>query len=947
MSRLLRTTLLTAALWAITLPAAALDLKAPIPIGPQVKVGKLSNGLTYYIQRNGKPEKKLELRLVVKAGSVLEDDDQQGLAHMVEHLAFNGTANFKRQELVSYLQSIGLKIGADLNAYTGQDETVYMLPVPTDRKENVDTAFNVLEDWARGVTLDAEAIDKERTIVLEELRAHKGVQQRAQLAMLPKILNGSRYASRIPAGKEEVIRKASADTVRRFYRDWYRPDLMAVIVVGDIDPADAERQIKQHFAKLQNPANARPRHYPEIPARKGIEAFVFTDGEIPVNSVALHYSPRLEPERGTYGSYRDKMISGLYTIMLNQRFAEMAQQPNPPFMQAGGGNAPLTARHKEFTLGAVLGAGGAAPAFTALQQELQRVRQHGFSKDELERASKVALAQMKHGYNQRNTTDSSAYAAEYQRNFLAAETIPGMEAEYQLFQDLLPTISLDDVNAAARKVFAPETGKLVVYAGGTASGPAPTEQQLLATVAAGANAHAEQRKEEKLAAHLMERPAKPGTIVAETHDDKLGLTRLTLSNGVKVILKPSDFRKDQVLLGAKRFGGQTLFDAQEMPNARIASMLATAMGVRDYNQLAMQKILDGRNASASASLGVYTDEISGQSGSSPEDLEAMFQLLWLRFDGVRRDENVYNAVKGSVTELVRNRAVSPEARFGDAIVEATYGDNPYAPRAFVSGDVAKLDLDRSIALYRQRFASAKGLSFVLVGDFDVAAIKPLVTAYLGTLPTPDLPLNYRDVGLRVAKGVVKKEVQAGTEPKSAVSLMFSGPAKWSPEETLRMEALVEVMNLRLFSVLREKDGLIYGGQAAGSVERIPYQHYQIGMQMPTGPEKVGKLVSGLFAQIDDIKANGPTQAELDKIKANWRQGHRQWQRENNHWLNGLQASLLNDTDPMRLLTITGEIEALTIADVQRAAQRYFDKNNYVEVVLNPGASVAAASATAR
>lgn len=947
MFRLIRITFFSAAFLAAAFPVAAVDLKAPIPVGSQVKVGKLPNGLTYYIQRNGKPEKKVELRLVVKAGSVLEDDDQQGLAHMVEHLAFNGTTNFKGQELISYLQSIGLKIGADLNAYTSADETVYMLPVPTDRKENVDTAFKVLEDWARGVTLDAQAIDKERAIVLEETRAHKGVQQRAQLALIPKVLNGSRYASRLPIGKEEVIRSASPEALRRFYRDWYRPDLMAVIVVGDIDPLDAERRIKSHFSGMKNPADKRVRDYPDVPARKGNEAFVFTDSEMPMNTVAMHLSTRLEPDLGTYGSYRDKTIAVLYAYMLNQRLAETAQKPNPPFIAGWGVDLPITPRHKQFMLGALPGAGGVAPAFAALLEEMQRVRLHGFSAPELERARKDRLTKLKHAYNERNTVDSSTYVAEYQRHFLQNESIPGIEAEYRLAEDMLPAISLDEVNAAARKTFAPDAGKLVAFSGGTKSGPAPTEQQLLAAVAAGEQAKVEKREEEKLAAHLMERPAKPGAIVAESRDEKLGLTRLTLSNGVKVILKPTDFRKDQVLLGARRYGGQTQFEAQDMPNARLASSLAMAMGVRDYNQLAMQKILQGRNAAAQAGLGIYTDEISGQSGSSAEDLEAMFQVLWLRFDGVRRDENVYNAVKGGVTELVRNRAVSPEAQFVDAIVEVTYGGNPYAPRAFVSADVDKLDLDRSMALYRQRFGSAKGLSFVLVGDFDLAAIKPLVTAYLGTLPTPDLPLEYRDVGLRPAKGVVKKEVQAGTEAKSIVSFTFSGAAKWSPEETLRMGALTEVVNQRIFSVLREKHGLIYGGHAAGAVERIPYQHYSITMQMPTGPDKVEKLVAALFAEIDDLRANGPTLAELDKVKANWRQGYRQWQRENTYWVGNLQASLLDGTDPMRLLTITDEVEKLTAADVRDAARRYLDKSNYVEVVLNPGAAPKTASVSAQ
>jgi zinc protease len=948
MPRLFRTTLLAAAVLATILPASAgaIDLNAPLPVGPQVKVGKLANGLTYYIQQNGKPEHKLELRLVVKAGSVLEDDDQQGLAHMVEHLAFNGSTHFKKQELVSYLQSIGLKFGADLNAYTGPDQTFYMLPVPTDRKENVDMAFTVLEDWAHGVTFNPEDVDKERAIIYEDARTHKGVQERIQRALAPKLYLGSRYPEREPIGREEVIRTATPDLLRRFYRDWYRPDLMAVIVVGDIDPQEAERQIQAHFAGLKNPAPERPRVYQDIAARTASEAFVFTDAEIPVNTVALHYPARFHPDPATYGSYREHITDMLFTAMVNQRLAGLAQGANPPFLFGGVQEVPLSPRHREFVQVAGVGAGGSAPAIAALQQEQQRIRQYGFTAAELEPARKFVLNMFERGYNERNTTDSARYVEEYQRNFLTNEEIAGREAEFRLASELLPAIGVDDVNAAARTAFPPDAAKLVVYAGGTKSGAAPTEQQLLADIAAGERASVENRTEKALATRLMARPARPGRIVAESRDAKLGLTRLTLSNGVQVILKPSDFRKDQVLLGAKRYGGQTLFNAQDLQGARLAAPLAMVMGLKDYSALDLGKMLAGRNAAANVSLGMYTDEISGQSGSGPEDLETMFQMLWLRFDGVHRDENAYNAAKGRVGEVLRNRAAQPEARFADTIVDTVYAGHAYEPREPKPDEIAGLELGRSITLYRQRFASARGLTFVLAGDFQVEAIKPLVAAYLGTLPTPALPLAYRDVGLRPAKGVVRKEVVGGIEPKSVLSLTFAGPAAWSPTEGLRMGALTEVMNLRVVSVLREKLGLLYGGGMAGSVQRIPYQHYEISTQLTTAPDKVDALTAAIFAEIDNLKASGPTPAELDKVKANWRQNFRQWQHENGYWITGLQDSLLDGTDPARILSVSDEIEQLTTADVQKAAQRYFDKNNYVEVVLKPEAPQKTASAAA-
>ncbi|QJE03647.1 insulinase family protein (plasmid) [Massilia forsythiae] len=932
---------LFAAIFASSLPVhAALDLQAPVPIGSQVKVGKLANGLTYYIQRNGKPAHRVELRLVVKAGSVLEDDDQQGLAHMVEHLAFNGSTHFKKQELVSYLQSIGVKFGADLNAFTSFDETVYMLPVPTDSKENIDTAFTVLEDWAHGVTLKDEDIDKERPIVLEEARVHKNAQERAFKALLPQQFNGSRYARRLPIGQEETIRHARPEALRRFYRDWYRPNLMALVVVGDIDPAEAESLIKAHFSSLTNPAQERPRTYAAIAARTTDDAFVFADNDIPANSLNLYYPVRSEADPGTYGSFRTKTVDKLFSVLLNMRLVQRTQQENPPFIGAWGGEMQLMGRNKQFLLGAQLGAGGAKPALAALQEEQQRIRQSGFTTAELERSRKVVLKTYEQAYNQRGTTDSAQYATEYLQHFLIGGTIPGIEAEYRLVQDILPTIGVADVNAAAAKAFPADAAKLIAFVGETRSAPAPTVPQLLAEAASAATGKATfaNRDEQVLGSRLMDRPAKPGVIVAETRDQRLGLTRLTLSNGVKVILKPSNFRKDQVLLGAQRYGGRTLFDASDVLGAKFAGAAVRSMGIKNYRPFDLQKILAGRNADVFAGINRYTDDIAGGSGSDPDDLETMFQMVSLRFAGARRDETMYKNFIDNVTEATRAAAATPEGRFEDAITDALYAGHAYEERTPTSREIARISLDRTLAMDGQRFASAKGLTFVIVGDFEIDAIKPLVGAYLGTLPVTDVATDYRDVGLRPSRGVVRKTLAAGKDPKSVVALTFSGPADWSPAEALRMDALKEVLNLRVNSVLREKLGLIYGGQFNASLQRIPYQHYEIATRLTTGPDNIEQLTTALFAEIDKLRADGSSQAELDKVKANWRQGYRQWQQENTYWLQNLQASLLDGTDPARLLTILDEVDKLTVADVRRTAQRFLDKENYVEVVLTPEAA---------
>jgi zinc protease len=947
MRHLLRAAVLAALFAPAAFAQAEVDLNATIPVGPQVKLGRLPNGLTYYIQRNTRPEHRLELRLVVKAGSVLEDDDQQGLAHFLEHMAFNGSTHFKKHELVSYLQSIGVKFGADLNASTGADQTIYMLPVPTERKEYVEQAFTVLEDWARGLSLNDADIDKERPIVLEEIRMRKGVGERLQKVLLPKLLNGSRYADRLPGGKEDIIRSFKPDTLRRFYHDWYRPDLMAVVVVGDIDPSDAEQLVKTHFAGLSNPEHERERRYPEIPPLAGTEALAVTDKELTTSAVELHYPVRFAPDRGTYGSYREKLVQGMFGAMLSLRLAELSQQATPPFMGARAGVTNVSPRYKGYVASAALGAGGSKPALAALLQEQQRLRQYGFTAPELERVRKTMLHGLERAYNERSTIHSTAYVDEYIRNFLSGEEIAGIEAEYKFTQELLPTIGLEELNAYARKTIPADSGKLVTFIGGEPKDkPAPNGAGLLAEVSAAERATVTAREEKAVASELMARPARPGSIVEESQDKQLGLTRLTLSNGVKVILKPTDFQKDQVVLSAMRYGGQNLFDEKDIANARMASTVVSSMGLKDFAPLDLQKILAGKSASVGVGMGAYTDNVSGRSGSSEADLETMFQMLWLRFDGARRDENLYKSFMGKQQEVLRNRLAMPEARFSDAQVDALYNGHPYEPRAMTLADVDKVSLDRSLAIYRQRFASAKGMTFVLVGDFDVQKIKPLLAAYLGTLPTPDLPVAYRDVGLRTARGVVRKEVLAGAEQKSTVALTFSGPAQWSPSESLRMTALMEIMNLRIVDVLREKLGLIYSGRIGGSVARVPYQHYSISAMLPTGPENVDKVVAALFGEIERIKAQGPEPADLDKFKKTWAQGHQRALRENGYWLSSLEGSLMDGTDPARLLSVGAEVDALTAADVQKAAQRYFDMNNYVQVVLKPEAQAATKVASA-
>ena len=932
--RFFRTTLFAIFFIQPLVAGAALKLDAPIPVGPQVKVGKLPNGLTYYIQKNGRPERRLELRLVVKAGSIQEDDDQQGLAHFVEHMAFNGSARFKKHELVDYLQSIGIKFGADLNAYTSFDETVYILPIPTDRPEHLSKAFQVLEDWAQGITFDEATVEKERGIVLEELRLGKGAADRIGKQLYPKIYNGSRYAERLPIGKEEVLRSFRPEALRRFYRDWYRPDLMAVVAVGDADPRLIEKLVRTHFGKLKNPSPSRPRVYAEIPARETTEAVVVTDREAGGNGVLIRYPVQPVREPDTVRGYREQLVEGLFGDMLGDRLHALSQLPQPPFLRGGSGLGKLTPFYKSFNSSAVIGQGGAPAAIDALVRENERVRRHGFTAAELERAKKDMMRNFERTYSERDKTNSAVYVAEYMRNFLQQEPIPGIAREYRYVQEMLPGISLEEMNAYARRTIPADSGKLVIYTGIARDDmPPPEGAALLAALARAEQAEVAPYEEKALGAQLMAQPPKPGQIVSETQDRGLGLTHLTLSNGVEVILKPTDFRNDQVVMSAARYGGQSLYEIGDILNTRYASSIVAAMGLKDYSPLDLSKVLAGKSAAVTMGMAGYSEVIGASSGAG--DIETMLQLLWLRFDAVRRDEDLFKSFIGKQAEAARNRLGEPGARFGDTVIATLYNNHPRAPRPLRPEEYAQIDLDRSIAIYRERFSSAKGLTFVLVGSFDPVKLKPLLATYLGSLPTPDIPLGWRDVGLRPVTGVVKRAVYSGTEQKSTISLTFTGKAEFSQLEQMRMQALIEVLNLRIIEVLREKLSLIYGGSAGGGISRIPYGNYSLSLTLPTGPESVDKVLAATFEEFERLKREGPQPADLAKVKQNWIQNYRKALRENGYWLGRIQSSLMDGTDPHTILTHEARVQALTAEEVQEAARRYLDNNNYVQVVLYP------------
>lgn len=916
--------------------AAAVDLNEPIRFERDLKVGKLANGLTYYIKRNAMPEKQLELQLVLKAGSLVEDDDQQGLAHFVEHMGFNGSANFKKHELHAYLQSIGVRRGADVNAHTSYDETVYQLTVPTGKQEYVDKGFLVLSDWAQGMSFDPDAIDAERGVILEEVRLRNTAAFRMNRSLSTNWFFGlgeSRYAKRNPGGKEDIIKNAPPEALRRFYKDWYRPDLMAVIVVGDIDPAAAEKMIETHFGAMAMPANPRPPMTVKMAPQRSTDAQVATDDEAATSSLNIRYPLAERPARRILADYRSFQVRNLFNLMLSRRLQQLTQLPEPPFLRAQIGYDPMGKGYQAYKIEATLGKGGAAPAIAALTQESARIREFGFSQGELDAAKKNLLRIVEVQYAERDKIASAAFVKSYVAGFLNGEVQPGVEDEYRYTRELLPDIGLADVQQYARTTLPANAPRTLTFKGkDKPDAPAPGKRALLSALAAADSAAVTAREEKVFAGSLLATAPQGGAIVAETQDAAVGITRLTLSNGIKVILKKTDFRNEQVIMRAARFGGATLYKPEDDIDGRLSSAIVSTMGWGVHSPAALQQMLAGKSMALGVSMSDHTEHVGG--GAAPADLETLLQGVYLRFTTVRRDEDLFKSYINKQLEGTRDAMARPEMVMADTIRTTLYNNHPRVVGMPSQEALRKVTLDHTIDLYKERFSSARDMTFIFVGNFDPVTFKPLLATYLGSLPTGEIPVGFKDLGIRPVTGIVKKEVRRGTHDQSVISLNFTGPATYSNAERMRFRALVEVAKLRLTALLRDKS-LVYTVGLTGNLSHVPYGHYQVTATLPTAPNKVDALLAAVFADIDALKTKGPDPSDLVKVQQAALQSIGRSLKDNAAWAAMLEGAVLTDTDPAERLADDKRMSALTVDDIKAAAQQYFNTQNYVQVVMNP------------
>jgi zinc protease len=914
------------------------DLDAPIPLNPDVRTGRLPNGMTYYIQKNAWPENRVSLRLAVQAGSVNEDDDQQGLAHFVEHMCFNGSEHFKPGELVKYLESIGARFGPDANAYTSFDETVYMLDLPADRDSLLLRGLDAMGDYAARATLSDEEIEKERGVVLDEWRRGLGSGSRLRDKHFPVLFHGSRYGQRLPIGKPEVIEKASPQRLRDFYTTWYRPERMAIVAVGDVDLDAMEARLREQFADV--PASDRVPERPsyEVPPHEELLVSVATDPEARFTSASLYFK-RPRTITTTFGDYRDDLAQTLFVMMLNDRLDEQGRRPDADFLNAWAGGGSFARTLDSFTLGVRAEDAKLEAALEAAIVEIRRAEVHGFHESELERAKESLLAVYERAWHEKNRTDSARLVSEYVEHFLNEDPAPGIDLEYQLAQQLLPGLTLDDVDDAMALVLTTQSRVLTVSAPEKEGLTPPSKEAILAAFDAGWAAPVEPWVDVVSDRPLLDPLPEPGRVVASRDIPEIATTVLTLSNGVEVWMKPTDFKNDQVLITSYALGGASLADPADYPEAARATAVVGEAGIGGFKPVELEKMLAGKLVSGFPYIGNYTHGLSGS--TTPKDLETALQLLYLTFTKPTDRPEAFEVLTRKWRSEIENRASDPDVLFGETVARINSRDH-YMARPFAMADVEAYDFERAVAFYRERFANAADFTFFLVGAFDPAVATSLVERYLGGLPSTGRRTGrFVDRGLAFPDAVANDVVKKGLEPKSRTQLTFFADTGLDELESYRVRAASSILRRRLRETLREEQGATYS-TSVGYSNTAPFPGYgTISIGFGSAPERADGMVTTVLDIIETLRRDGPTAEEVASIQEQERRDLEVSEKRNEYWLGSLQTVHMLGYDPVRIAARRDRIDTLSPDVLKAAYVKYFDVGRHTRVTLLPESGVAA------
>ena len=909
----------------------------PVPIDPKVRYGKLENGMTYYIRHNQQPKERAEFYIAQNVGAILENDDQNGLAHFLEHMAFNGTKHFPDKMIIEYFESIGVKFGTNINAYTSLDETVYNLSdVPTTRESVIDTALLVLHDWSSFIALLDEEIDSERGVIREEWRTGAGPERRMWKAANYLKYPGSQYAKRDVIGDTAVINNFTYQTLRDYYDKWYRPDLQAILIVGDVDVDLVEAKIKVMFADIPAKENAGER--PIYPIGNNVEPIisVVKDPEARMTRIELEFKHDVMPEemKLSMAGYMTGMVNNIVSTIMGYRFAELTQQADAPFVFGMAQYRDLVKSKDAFQLLAVPKEGKELEGFQALLLETEKLKRFGFTNSEVERAKTDLLKSLENAYNDRDNQKNRDLVREYVRHFLDQEVIPGIEWEYQTSQTLMPHITADVLNQVVKRYVTDENLIVSFMAPDKPTVLIPSNEVILQSLQDVKTLELTAKEEEDLSRPLIEKAPKAGKIKKATENKVLGTTKWTLSNGVKVIFKQTDFKQDEILLTAFSDGGVSKVKKQEdLVSATLAATIVANNGVGEFSQIELNKVLTGKIASVTPRIGNYDEGFAGK--SSVSDFETMLQLIHLYFTAPRKDDNAYGALVNMYKATLANNAADPRRAFSDTV---TLMLNNRHPRTVILNMDAleTMNQDKALAIFKERFAAPADFTFVFTGNVNPAdeAVKQAVLSYLGGLKSKKVNEDFTDNKIRRPRGLVNNHFTKSMQINKASNFIFySGHLPYNLENHTTMTAIGSILNMRYLESIREKEGGSYGVGVRGSLSRVPISEAVLLMQFDTDPEKQAHLMSIIHKEVDEIVENGPRKDDLQKVKENMLKKYAEDLRENSWWSRTIVSYYQDELNYPE--DYTAAVESLTAEKIQSTLRKITEQGNVLEVVMKP------------
>lgn len=920
-------------------PAFAQGQMPAIPVDQNVRIGQLENGLTYYIRHNALPENRVEFYIAQKVGSIQEEPEQRGLAHFLEHMCFNGTKNFPGDErglgIVQWCESKGIKFGANLNAYTSVDETVYNISgVPADNEAVLDSCLLILHDWSSAVLLQDKEIDKERGVIHEEWRSRNSGIMRIITEACPTLYVDSKYTDCMPIGSIDVIDNFPYQAIRDYYHKWYRPDLQGIIIVGDIDVDAMEAKIKKTFADVAKPVNAAERIYYPVPDNKEPLIYVGKDKEVDQPTIMIFFKQEATPDaqKGNMMYLLQNYITSMACSMLNERFGELRESANPPFLYASSDYSTyFLAKTKDaFQISASSKAEGIETALKSVLAEVERMRRFGFTESEYERARAKYLQNLESAYNEREKTKSDAYVNDYVRHFLDAEPIPGIEFEYSTMNQLAPNIPVAVINQAIQQMLAKEENQ-AVFIGGTDNEQTilPSNETVLAALK-GMRALDLKPYEDKVSDEpLMKEIPQGGSIVSEKQDAIFGTTELTLSNGIKVYLKPTDFKADEIRMSARSFGGSSMFEDKEALDFSMMTSIISAGGIGNHSQTDLRKLLAGKKVSVNASVQDVMEGISGF--CAPKDFETFMQLTYLTFTSPRKDEEAFTSYKNRIKAQLESAKANPLSSFNDSVMDVLYNNHPRAI-SIQPESLEKLNYDRIIEMYKERFADGDDFVFFFIGNIDMDKMKPLIAQYIGALPTLPGKENFVDRKMNIVKGnVVKEYAKAQETPMATVAMVHSADFAYNLKNVILTDYLSQILRQLYTEEVREKEGGTYGVQCSGAMSKNPNEQLLIEIVYQTDPAKKDHLNKVIDAQLEKLATEGPKEEQMQKVKEYMLKKYNDNQKENGYWLGCLIESYNNGMDKN-----TGYdklVEGITAKDIQLFAAEILKQGNKATVIM--------------